>query len=426
MSKTAQETVASPPRCPYSGLGTQYRAFEHEGVHEFFAKARQEEPVFYSPEIDYWVVTRRQDVLAVMRDPDRFSASTTLEPVTHFPQELTQFLKESNFSIEPVQSNADRPKHARIRMAAGQFLNAKRYASYHPQIRALVAQAVGGLRGRQEVDLIADLAYELPARIVFLLLGMDDVEPRRIKQWAQNRVMLTWGRLQPDQVLAAGRELNDFFQFCRQLVAQRKAQPRDDYPSKLLEIRGDSDEVLSENEVICLVFGLLLAGHEAVTNAMGNLLHTLLTQPGAWQRLVADPALIPQAVEEGLRFNGSVLNWRRRATEDVAIGGVTIPKDAKVLVGLGSANRDESHFERPHEFDLDRGNARDHLGFGNGIHVCIGAPLARFQIVALVEELVRQFPRMTLAPDQPLDWIRTVSFRGLTALKTWPEGVAHG
>ena len=117
--------------CPFSGMGTQYRAFEHEGVHEFFARARREEPVFYSPEIDYWVVTRREDVLAVMRDPDRFSASTTLEPVTKFPEELVRFLQENNFTIEPVQSNTDRPKHTRIRMAAGQFLNSKQIGRAH-------------------------------------------------------------------------------------------------------------------------------------------------------------------------------------------------------------------------------------------------------------------------------------------------------
>lgn len=145
----------------------------------------------------------------------------------------------------------------------------------------------------------------------------------------------------------AGRDLNEFFQFSRALVQQRKEQPGDDYPSKLLEIRGGNDEVLTENEIICLVFGIMLAGHEAVTAAMGNIFHALLEQPGNWARLVDNPALIPSAVEEGLRFNSGMFNWRRRATEDVVLGGVTVPKDAKILVSLGSANRDDRHFADP-------------------------------------------------------------------------------
>ncbi len=424
---TAAHSQASAPSggCPYSGLGTQYRAFEHEGAHEFFSRARQEEPVFYSPEIDYWVVTRREDVLAVMRDPDRFSASTTLEPVTPFPQELTSFLRENRFTIEPVQSNTDRPKHTRIRMAAGQFLNAKRYASYYPQIQAMIERDVAALKGRETVDLIADLAYELPARIVFMLLGIHDVDPRQIKRWGFNRAVLTWGHSPREEMMDAGRELNNFFQFSRELVEKRKAQPGDDYPSKLLEIRGGNDEVLTENEIVCLVFGIMLAGHEAVTAAMGNILYALLEEPGHWERLVEDPALIPNAVEEGLRFNSGMFNWRRRATEDVVLGGVTVPKDAKILVSLGSANRDDAHFTDPHTFDPARANARDHLAFGNGIHVCIGAPLARFQMVALLQTLVREFPRMRLVPGQTPNWIRTICPRGLTTLLAHPNGVNH-
>lgn len=259
---TAQQCPAHVPDaqgCPFSGLGQQYRAFEHEGVHDFFQRARREEPVFYSPEIDYWVVTRREDVLTVLRDTERFSASPTLEPVTHFPEELNQFLKENHFTIEPVQSNTDRPKHTRIRMAAGQFLNAKRYATYQPQVRELIRGYVEAMKGRDEVDLIGDLAYELPARVVFLLLGINDFDPRQIKRWGFNRAVLTWGRLPQEDLMDAGKELAAFFQFARELVQKRKQWPGDDYPSKLLAIRDDNNETLSENEIICLVFGLLLA-----------------------------------------------------------------------------------------------------------------------------------------------------------------------
>lgn len=422
---TTEKCPAKPSAggCPFSGMGAQYRAFEHEGVHEFFKQARREAPVFYSPEIDYWVVTRREDVMTVLRDADRFSASTTLEPVTPFPKELNQYLKDNHFTIEPVQSNTDRPKHTRIRMAAGQFLNAKRYAMFQPQVRELIQGYVAAMKDRSEADLIADLAYELPARVVFLLLGINDFDPKQIKRWGFNRAVLTWGRLPQEAMMDAGKELAAFFDFSRQLVQRRREQPGDDYPSKLLQIQAEHPETLTDNEIVCLVFALLLAGHEAVTTSMGNMLFLMLEQPGVWQRLVDNPALIPNAVEEAMRFNPGMFNWRRRAIDDVVIGGVQVPKDAKLLVSLGSANRDDAHFDDPDSFDIARSNAREHLSFGNGIHVCIGAPLARFQMVTVLEELTREFPSMTLRPDQPMNWIRTICPRGLTSIPVYPYGV---
>jgi cytochrome P450 len=413
---------AAATGCPFTGRGAGYQAFEHEGMHEFLAQMRQEEPVFYSPEIDYWVVTRRDDVLSVFKNPAVFSASTALESVDPYPPELTRYLADHGFTVKPVQSNCDRPDHTRIRMAAGQFLNAKRYATYEAQIREILDGYIDAMKGKDTVDLVQALTYDFPARIVFLLLGFKDMEPAQIKRWALNRVMMTWGRLSPAELMNAGVELNNFFQFCRQVVQDRKRQPGDDYPSKLLEIRHNDDAVLTENEVCCLVFGLLLAGHEATSNSLSNMVLTLLRTPGAWDKLVANPALIPNAVEESLRHSSSVISWRRRALQDVEIGGVKVPKGAKVMLSLVSANRDECKFADPETFDVERSNTSEHIGFGHGIHVCMGAPLARFQMVAVLEELVKHFPRMRLVEGQKIDWIKTISFRGPTALQIQLEG----
>ena len=402
--------------CPFSGHAATYRPFEHEGLHEFFSAARQSQPVFYCEEIDYWVVSRRDDVISVFRNPDQFSAATTLQSLDPFPPELTEYLKQHNFTIEPVQSNCDRPKHTRIRQAAGQFLNLKRYMSYEPQVRALVDDYIQKMKGHDVVDLVQAINYEFPAQVVFLMMGIKDVDTRQIKRWAQNRVMMTWGRLPREQLLDAGKELNNFFQFCRELVEDRKVNPGDDYPSFLLKLRNNDDAILTENEVVCLMFALLLAGHEATTNALSNLQLQLLSRPEVWQRLVNDRTLIPAAIEEGLRHSSSVITWRRQALEDVEVAGVTIPKGGKVLLALCSANRDESKFENPDEFNIDRANVREHIGFGSGIHVCLGAPMVRIQMKAVMEALIENFPKMSLVEGQSLDWLKTISFRGPSSL----------
>ncbi|EFE66577.1 MULTISPECIES: cytochrome P450 [Streptomyces] len=410
-------------RCPVT---SGFKPFDQDGTYEFFSLARHEAPVFYNEETDYWVVTRRQDVLSVFKDPARFSAANVLDPLEAHPEELTRFLADNGFTVEPVQSNTDRPKHGRIRQCAGQFLNPKRYRDYEPRIRALVQEYVHGLRGKDEVDIVAELTHEMPARVVFMLLGVDDVDPLLIKRWALNRATMIWGKPTRQEMIDAGHELNDFFHFCKGIVEDRKRAPRDDYPSRLLELRGDDDSVLTENEIVCLVFALLLAGHEAVTNGLTISILTLLEHREAWEELVADPALIPRAVEEVLRHSTPVLTWRRKALEDVELSGVTIPAGSKVLLSLASANHDEDRYARPSDFDIHRVNARDHLSFGYGVHVCMGAPLARAEMRIVLEELVDAFPGMELVEGQQPEWTRTMAHRGPQSLKVRLGGSDHG
>ena len=258
--------------------------------------------------------------------------------------------------------------------------------------------------------------------MIFLLMGIPDVDTANIKRWADNRLMLTWGRLGPGEQKAAADEMLDYWNYCKTLVDDRIENPADDYPSHLLALRDDDDTVLTLNEVACLVFGILLAGHETTTNASSNIICALLRDRDAWARLVDDPTLIPGAVEEGLRVAASVVNWRRVAREPVEIAGVNIPEGANILLALASANRDENLFEDPDHFDIERSNARRHLSFGHGAHMCIGAPLARLQLRIILEEITQRFPGMTLVDNQTIDWIRTISFRGPEHLLVRPHG----
>lgn len=412
MTQLVGTSPGSVPTAVSEALAGTYRAFDHWDMFDVLARARREQPVFHSPEIGYWVVTRRADVLATLADAERFSAAIALSPVRTLPQTVIALLAREGYAAEATQVSADPPKHTRIRTIAGRLLSAKAYAPLEPRLRDLVVDACKAIGGSGEVDLVADFAYELPARVVFLLLGIPDADTPRIKAWADDRLLLTVGELDEPAQLRAAAQMADYWRYCVALVEDRKRAPGADYASQLLAFRDGDDARLTENEIASLVFGLLLAGHETTSNMTANAVHALLSDGAAWRRLVEEPALIPNAVEETLRFASSVVCWRRRASVDVEIGGVSIPAGANILLSLGSANRDEAHFTAGDRLDIQRANARDHVSFGHGLHFCLGAPLARMELRIILEELTRRFPGMRLLDPSPPDMIRTIAFRG--------------
>lgn len=405
-----------PVGCPMHDAGIRFHPFEHEGMYQFFAEIRPTVPIFYSPEIDYWVVTRRDDVIAVLRDHERFSASVATQPVVPWPPEMLQYMVDQGFTNESVQVACDPPRHTRIRSHVQGFLNPKKLQSYESSVRELVQGYVSAMKGKDTVDLVDALTYELPARTAFLLLGVKDIDPRRIKKWTELRVKLMHGHPTHEEQMAAADDLLDFWRFSCDLVEQRKIAPGDDYPSWLLASRAGDDSRLTENEIKSLVFASLLAAHETTSNASANLLLELLRRPDDWKALVEDPSLIPNAVEEGLRYVSSVVAWRRRSKVEVEIGGVTLPEGSNIILSLASAGRDESAYENGDTFDIRRKNARSHVAFGNGIHFCMGAPIARMQIRMMVEELTSTFPNMKLIPDEAIEIVGVLTFRGPTRL----------
>ncbi len=413
VTKSTSGTASSGPA---SDIGCGYAPFDHGPMSAHFQKARNEEPVFYSPKINYWVVTKRVDILEVFRDPKTFSAEIALSPVFPLSQSALKIMRDGGFDACPVQVNCVPPDHTRIRQVAGAYLNAKRFSALEPDIRALVHRFLDQLEGKQRVDLIKDFVYDLPALVIFLMLGIPDEDVPQIKRWADNRLLLTFGELSEAAQITAAHDMVAYWQYCRDLVAARQKNPQDDYASVLLAARAGDDAVLSVKEVESLVFGLLLAGHETTTNQAGNALRMLLTHRESWEAICADPGLIPNAVEECLRYQASVVCWRRKALEDVMLSGVRIPSGANILLATASAGRDEDWFADSETFDIRRENARDHLAFGNGIHFCVGAPLARLELKIILEEVTKRFPKMRLVEDQSIDMIRTIAFRGPSQL----------
>jgi cytochrome P450 len=408
--------------CPVTGAGRDFDPFVDPYLadpYPFWLQARRSEPVFYSPELDYWVVTRYEDIKAIFSDPKTFSAGNAQTPIKPLAPQVVQMLQAGGLKTKPVMSNADPPVHTRIRKSTWQAFTPKRIAQLEPEVRRLVTRFLDRIQGARKADLVREMFYELPVLVLFLFLGMPEEDVAKVKTWSRNRLMLTWGRLSGEQQMAQARGLLEYWKYTEAFIEGLLASPPDNYVGDLIRISRQDENELSIHEITNVVYGLLIAGHETTTSMSANAIITLMEQREAWERLVADAALVPNAVEELLRFNSSVITWRRKAVKSVEVAGVAIPEGADLLLALCSGNRDDAHFEAPERFDIARENAKTHLSFGFGIHYCLGAPLARLELKVILEELVRRLPGLRLLPGKTWTFPANTSFRGPAEL--WVE-----
>jgi cytochrome P450 len=396
--------------CPAGSIGHSYEPLNHQKMHAALALARKSEPVFYSPELQYWIITRYDDVFQILRDPGRFSAANANTPIVPLPDEALAVLRDGGYALEGVQVNCDPPRHTRIRYSAQQLLNLRSFMPLEGDIRRLVVAAIDNFSGKR-INLLSELTYELPAKTIFKLLGISDEDAIQVKKWSSNRFLLGYSRPTRELQIESARNLVKFWAYCVDMVQERLKRPGDDFASRMLELRNGDDSVLTLNEINSCTFGLLFAGHETTTSQATNTISALLNERENWKAICADPALIPNAVEEGLRMFGAVVNWRRRATTDVEISGQKIAATSNLLISFTSANRDEDYFDDPDHFDVHRANARKHLTFGNGIHHCLGAPLARLEMKIMLEELTRRYPNMRLVEGAKPTYKASFAFR---------------
>lgn len=381
------------------------------------SEAREAAPVFYSEKLDHWVVTRYNLIRHIFLNPQIFSASNANSPVLPPCPRAAQALEEGGFRYVPTMTNVDPPAHTRVRRIANAAFTPKRVAELENFIRETTIRFCNERFRNGRADLVRDLAWELPVLVLFRILGIADDQVPRIKEGSWNRILFIYGRprSEADQVSAA-EGLAAFWRYAEGLVEERTREPRDDFTSALAFATDHDGQRLSPQQAATVVLNLLFAGHETTTGLLGNSFNRLLGNREAWQAICADPALIPNAVEEVLRLDSSVIAWRRRTTQATAIADVPIPPNAKILLLLASGNRDPEVFPDPDRFDIRRSNAKDHLSFGHGVHLCLGRPLARLQAKIVIEEVSARFPSMRLPPDLTLEFPPNVSFRGPLSL----------
>ncbi|SFL55332.1 cytochrome P450 family protein [Geodermatophilus ruber] len=367
--------------------------------------------------LSVWLVTRYDDARAALADPrlskdgDRLAAVLDRHTVTS--------QRRVSLAAELLRHmlNSDPPDHTRLRKLVGRAFTVRAIAGLRPRIEQIATELADRMAaGPAEVDLLDTFAFPLPMTVICELLGVPDVDRTAFRGWTRSLLATDDDTLERTAAMAA------MAQYLVDLVADKRARPGEDMLSAIVAASEHADR-LSPDETVAMAFLLLVAGHETTVNLIGNGMLALLRRPDRLAGLRADPDLTPRAVEEFLRFDGPVdLATFRHTTEPVEIGGVTVPAGEIVLVALSSANRDPARFPDPDELDLQR-EAAGHLGFGFGLHHCLGAPLARLEGDVAFRTLLARFPAMALAVDPAaLTWRSSILIRGLTRLPVRLDG----
>jgi cytochrome P450 len=384
------------------------------------AEARAESPVFFSPFLNAWVVTRYEDVAAVLREPGRFVSKDVLSIVELLGPEVIELFGDE-IPMEGTLIGVDDPDHARLRRVLQPGLNPEAVASHEPMIRARCHILIDDMMREDDGDLVTHFAYPLPLHVTSEVIGM----PRDlamylghvVEDWTALSTALLFGVGLDEQIILANRIL-DAHRLCARLIEQRYKNPRGDLISLVAKGRDTHD--LSPREMLSLVPGLFLAGFEPSAYLIASLLWRLLSVPARYEALRDDPTLAPKFLEETLRLDAPVFGMWRIASEESVIGGQLISAGERAFLAYLSANRDSSHYSESDEFSLTHERTSPHLAFGRGIHSCIGAPLARLEGRVALEVITERLPNLKLVEGFSPIYQPHPFLRGMASLPvTW-------
>jgi cytochrome P450 len=381
----------------------------HADPYPFYRRLRDVAPVYQTP-MGFWVLTRYDDCVAVLRDA-RFGRE-------EFQQMLAAvYGGEESDRLPRSMLFRDPPDHTRLRGLVSKAFTPRTIEQMRGHIQEIVDRLLDRALAQGGMDVIEDLAYPLPVTVICEMLGVPVDDHASIRGWSADiaRSLDAIGLRVDDSIVERGRvarrALADYF---RALVPERRARPRADLLSGLLAAEEQGDK-LTEPEVIAMCLLLFIAGHETTVNLIGNGTLALLRHPDQLARLRREPGLVPNAVEELLRYDSPVQRTARIAIEDVEVAGQPIAKGTMVVTALGAANRDPAQFPDPDRLDVARKEPR-HISFGYGIHFCLGAPLARVEGQLALGTLLRRAPGLALAEPSP-EWRESSVLRGLKRLR---------
>jgi cytochrome P450 len=379
------------------------------------ATLRATEPIFCTHLPDkiktpLWLITRYEDVFALLKDerfPKNRRNALTPEQLKKMPWVPPMFRP-----LERNMLDLDQPDHTRLRALVHKAFTPRLVEQMRERVQTLADELLDGLSRRNEMDLINDYALPLPMTIITEILGVPTSDRDKFHKWSKAVVSLS----SPNVTIRVIPSVWMFIRYLRRFFKVRRADPQDDLASALIQAEEAGDK-LSEDELLAMVFLLLIAGHETTVNLIGSGVLALLEHPDQMEKLGCEPSLIKPAVEELLRYTAPVfMSTERYAREDVTLHGVTIPRGEMTFGVIGSANRDENVFENPDALDITR-EPNKHLSFGQGIHFCLGAPLARMEAQIAINTLLRRMPNMRLKVSaDSLRWRPSMILRGLEAL----------
>jgi len=381
--------------------------FVNDIPHAAFKRLRAEAPVYWQPEQvgkGFWAITRYADLVAVSKDTLTFSSARG-------GTNIFELNEEELSSIRMLMLNMDPPRHNKFRRLVSTGFTARMVTQLEPHIREICAELVDKVAARGSFDFVTEVAAELPLLVIAEMLGVPATDRHQVFDWSNRLVGFDdpeYRTSMADGKIAAA----EMWAYANQLATQRRKHPLDDLVSVLLEAEVDGDR-LTEMEFDSFFLLLAVAGNETTRNLISGGMRALLEHPEEHDRLVADPSLLPTAIEEMLRWVTPLIHFRRTATRDVEMHGQRIRENDKVVIFYPSANRDETAFASPERFDVGR-TPNDHVAFGIGEHFCLGANLARMEIRLIFEELLRRLPNLEL--DGPVRRLRSNFINGIKSM----------
>jgi cytochrome P450 len=388
-------------------------------AYETFAAMRRDDPVYQQPGIDgetmIWFLTRYEEIEAMLRDEKRF----VRDPRNALPPEALYQESPLEGLLFNHMLNRDGVDHMRLRNLVGKAFTPRRVRELEPRVMAIARELIDAVEDKREMDLVADFAFHLPTIVILEMLGIPIEDRQKFRDWSQAFIAPV---LDEEGTVEFARQMQEFTGYLGRLFEQRRRNPKDDLISALLQAEEAGDK-LNEPELFSTVVLLIVAGHETTVNLISNAMVALWRNPEQLQRLKQDPSLMPAAVEEFLRYDGSVeRSLNRWVAEDMEMNGQVLRRGDLVIAILGSAGRDPQVFERPEELDVGR-MPNPHLGFGKGPHYCLGAPLARLETTIALTTLLERLPG--IRPSVPLDGLAfrpNPMFRSFVSIPvTWGE-----
>ena len=406
--------MSCPVSHEFDPFGSEYRADPAAALHT----ARTEHPVFFSALLGCYVVTRWADIRAIFKDRGSFSTERNGQPVTPLPEAALATLADGEFVRTKVLGTDDSPLHLRRRMALREPFLPENRTRWEPRVRGVINDYVDRFVARGHADLVAELFAEAPAVVALEFMGVPEEDVAEVKRFAEGTLAFLFGRPSHEDQVAACELMVRHQAYARDLIGRLQADPSGPglLPHALRAAR-ENPGLFSEEWLIGLATTTLAAAHETTSGALANALLLLLGDGRAgWEAICADPGLIHTAIEECLRVGPSLTTQRRVCIADTDVGGVTISAGAMVLLALASGNCDPDAFPAPECFDVRRADAKRHLTFGFGAHMCLGAPLARVQMRVALEELTRRLPHLRLVDGEAVEFPPNAAARAPIAL----------
>jgi cytochrome P450 len=368
-----------------------------------YAQLREHAPILYVDEVDAWVVSRYEDVYAVMRDWERFEHMPA-DMMQAVPAEVADALPDGYAVWQPALINNDPPVHSRIRKLAQKPLRPSAVAAREAEIRATANGLIDGIVADGRADLVTRYALPLPLAVLSTLLGVPTEDHHRFDEWTLGVTELFVPTISDERRLQLAREQIEFSRYISAVIEQRRQTPGDDLISGLILAQEEGESSLSDREILGVVGQLIIAGFESSAGGISFALYSLCQTSGLLARVLDDLSLVPALVEESLRRLTPARGGVRRAKCDVELQGQVIPAGANVFALFQSANLDERQFGCPERLDIDRdpSEQRRSLHFGIGPHKCIGAPLARLDLKVAIETAISRLTNLRLAADQEI------------------------